>query len=257
MKTLVDLLTPERGTPTYVIASVTPVQSSAGTVTLSLGAGRTAVGVPYLLSYTPTVNDKVQVLASETVGMLVLGKTALTTAPAAPTVRTATIVPNRSMTWSHTVKSTEGTVTEGDVAQGSDGVTVYSGAYVYPAGAVTLVTGELITKAELLVYRVDTPQMPWASSPVIHELTGFTAAGEPVLDPLRSFMPTDIRPGVASWGPIPVAWAEDIVARTTVIGLGFAPTSAQLAFTYARYGSYTTPAIAATTAGTLRLTIEK
>jgi len=238
----------------YMVATVSSVSTATGRVTLAIGT-QSFPAVPYLLSYTPTVGDKVQVLSSDTVGMLVLGETLATAVPATPTVRTAIVPANRSMTWAQDTNSgANGQATDGLVRQGTDVLQRYSGAYVYPAATITLAATEIITQAEMLLNRVD-PAPAGTASPVLYELTGFSDAGEPIVELPNSFLPQDLNTADALWVPIPVIWALHVVQGTSQ-GLAFVASSAQQALVYSEYAAYDTVVLTGNTAGSLRLTIE-
>jgi hypothetical protein len=244
----------------YLTAKVTAVQASAGTVTLAWNGG-SATSVPYLSSYAPAVNDKVHVLSNDVVGMLILGRTLATATPADETTRLAYVSANRSMSWQGNPKNpTTGKVLEGLVRQGSTVTFLYSGAYVYPSGQVTLGANEYIAKAEMMISRGPSTRES-SVTPVINELVHFATTGQPIVEfPERSFMVGDMAPETLGWYPVPVDWCGRIVSSTSPsIGITFAPTSAQLTLVYAEYDAYTTvpdPASPTVQAGQLRLTIQ-
>lgn len=254
MRDVIDILL-DRPRVNYTVATVTAVSVATGRVTLSTGAA-TLPGVPYLLSYSPTVGDKVQVLGGESTGLLVLGKTLATAAPAAPTTRVVVVPADRSMTWiDNLVDGSDTGAVDGVVRQGADVSHLYSGAYSYPAAAVILDSDEIIVKAELLLYRVDNEPAA-TSSPVIHELDGYAANDSPIIDVTISFQSLDLLPGGIAWAPVPTGWATEIV-QGAAIGVAFVPSSAVWALTYSEYADRTVVVDGVSTAGSLRLTIEK
>jgi hypothetical protein len=259
MRELISLLdTSNLNVVTYGVATVTAIQASAGTVTLTTGT-RALGTVPYLLSYSPTVNDKVHLLISESTGMLVLGKSLAVAAPVAPTQRTAFLVPNASATWQEMSNPTLGAdppvSTPGTVMQGSDALYTYTGTYSYPTGQVTLVAKETIIRAELLVARIDDVHGTTVS-PCLLELRGMEADGRPLIDLNYCYMPFDIDPGTVVWAPIPLAWCTHIISNASR-GVAFHTLSAHHAFTISRYAPYNQVVFSTYTAGTIRLTIQK
>jgi hypothetical protein len=257
MPSLIDLLSGAQQHPgqvNYSVATVTAVNASSASLNITVGS-RSATNVTYLRSYAPQVGDKVHVIAAESVGLLVLGRSSTLNAPPNATSRIVTIQPIASMTWQEDPQSVEpGSATLGPVTQGGSVGLRFSGKYDYPTAAITLAADETIVKGEMLIMRVD-PLPSLTVPPILHELTGTDPYGKPTYQAQYYFAPMDIASNESIWAPVPVDWATRIAMGETR-GMVLAPSFAQWEYTYSQYGAWTLP-FGDDRAGAIRVTVQK
>lgn len=186
------------------------VVSSIGTgvVTLSYADG-TIQNAAYLKQYTPVVGDLVHVLSFEPMGMLVLGSTegAVSPPPAPTPVAPTTFNSSGNATYSFLLS----TWASSSLLQSADQVA----CFFYSPAAFTAVSGLTFQQAEIEITR--TSGGPPEFVPHLN-LSTATALSLPA--DLTFWRPDVSLPvGVPSWVPLPLGWAQGLVAGT-IKGIG-------------------------------------
>lgn len=190
---------------------------SGGNVTLTYGGG-TIQFPAYLTSYTPVVGDYVHCLSFEGQGVLILGKANTTGSTPAPVIPQTPVLFNASST--ATYDTLRSAWTSGSLLQGAGQV----GVWFYSPGIFASLAGRRFQFAELEVIRSTGGPLELSTHISTSTATALTLTATPPT------LPVNPATGVATWVPIPLGWATDLVNGTIK---GFAITS-----NYGQTGTY-------------------
>jgi hypothetical protein len=190
---------------------------ASGDITLTYAGGQIRFAA-CLDSYTPVVGDYVHCLSLEGQGVLILGKSNVTGSTPAPEVPQTPVTIAPASTW--TYDTVRNTWAPGSLVQGAGSV----GVWFYAPGAFTSLAGKTFQFAELEVTRSTGGPLELSAH------TSSVTTSALTLSPAPPILPVNPPIGVATWVPIPLGWATDLVNGTIK---GFAVTA-----NYGQTGTY-------------------
>lgn len=179
-----------------------------GFVTLTYGDGEIQ-NAAYLKQYTPVEGDLVHVLSFEPMGMLVLGSTEASVSPPPDPVPVApsTFNSNGNATYSLLLS----TWTSSSLLQSEDQVA----CFFYAPAAFAAVSGLTFQQAEIEITRTSGGPPEFVPHLNVDTVTGLSLPSD-----MTFWRPDVALPiGVPTWVPLPVGWAQDLVAGT-IKGIG-------------------------------------
>jgi hypothetical protein len=172
-----------------------------GDITLTYGNGQIRFAA-CLASYTPVAGDYVHCLSLEGQGVLILGKASATGSTPPPEIAQAPVVytPVSLATWDATFNTwVPDTLLQGPTT---------TGIWFYSPTTFASMAGKTIQKAELEVTRTSGGPLEITPHLISNTTGGLVLSDDPPI------LPTDPAANVATWVPIPLGWATDLVNGT-------------------------------------------